>query len=337
MGKSTRGRSAPLALCMFTMLAAAVFPAVADASFGDRTLKRGAKGADVKTLQRYLTKLGYRTSVDGGYGRTTQRNVKRYERARKLRRDGVVQRPQAKRIRTEVSAMRKAPAAPRTYAYGERTLRRGMKGPDVKTLQQVLTKLGFSTSAVGTFGPTTESNVKRWETRENVKVNGIVSIAQAQTMKQQADAQPTEPASNEQDHIFPISGPHNYGGSQSVFGAPRSGHRHQGHDVFAKSGTPLVAVFHGKVAWKRYQSGGAGNYVVIHGDDGRDYVYMHMLAPAIVSEGDRVAPGQQVGEVGCTGACSGPHLHFELWTPHWYDGGRPYDPLPLLKRWDPDF
>src|SRR3712207_9537618 len=51
VGKSTRGRSVPFALCTITLLVAALFPAAADAAFGDRTLKRGVKGADVKTLQ----------------------------------------------------------------------------------------------------------------------------------------------------------------------------------------------------------------------------------------------------------------------------------------------
>jgi murein DD-endopeptidase MepM/ murein hydrolase activator NlpD len=328
-----RGRLAPPALCTIALLVVAAFPAAADAGFGDRTLRRGSHGGDVRTLQRYLTRLGYQTSVTGSFGRSTQRKVKRYEGARNLKRDGVVGRKQASRIRVEVAAL----PPPPTYKFGERTLRRGLRGEDVKTLQRVLTKLDYSTPATGYFGSTTESHVKAYESSERMKVNGVVSPTQAAKMQQEADARPTEPATTEDGHVFPIRGPHNYGGSQSGFGAPRGDHSHQGHDVFAKSGTPLVAVFSGKVAWKRYQAGGAGYYVVIHGDDGRDYVYMHMLGPAMVSEGMRVTPGQQIGEVGCTGACSGSHLHFELWTPHWYDGGKPYDPLPLLKRWDPDY
>jgi hypothetical protein len=39
-----------------------------------------------------------------------------------------------------------------------------------------------------------------------------------------------------------------------------------------------------------------------------------------------MTPGQQIGEVGCSGSCSGDHLHLEMWTPNWYDGGKPFDP-----------
>jgi hypothetical protein len=137
------------------------------------------------------------------------------------------------------------------------------------------------------------------------------------------------------DNMFPIHGRHVYGGAQGRFGAGRAGHSHQGQDVMAKCGTPLVAARGGVVKFKQYHAA-AGNYVVIDaaGTD-VDYVYMHMAEPTPFRPGDRVYTGQRIGAVGATGDAVGCHLHFELWTgPGWYDGGKPFDPLPSLKAWD---
>jgi murein DD-endopeptidase MepM/ murein hydrolase activator NlpD len=59
---------------------------------------------------------------------------------------------------------------------------------------------------------------------------------------------------------------------------------------------------------------------------------MHLKYRASVAPGTRVRVGQRVGYVGSTGASTGPHLHFEMWTAHWYDGGHRFDPLPYLQR-----
>jgi murein DD-endopeptidase MepM/ murein hydrolase activator NlpD len=137
------------------------------------------------------------------------------------------------------------------------------------------------------------------------------------------------------DHKFPVRGAHDFGGAGAQFGAARSGHTHQGQDVAAACGTPLVAARGGTVVFKAWQDK-AGNYVVIHGDgDEMDYVYMHLPAPAVVERGARVRTGQRIGEVGDTGDAVGCHLHFELWSaPGWYEGGSPLDPLPSLRAWD---
>jgi murein DD-endopeptidase MepM/ murein hydrolase activator NlpD len=137
------------------------------------------------------------------------------------------------------------------------------------------------------------------------------------------------------DHIFPIRGRHDFGGSGSGFGAGRSGHSHQGHDVFAKCGTRMVAARGGRVQYQGYH-GAAGNYLVIDGaGTSNDYVYMHLAEPSPFQAGDRVYTGQRIGAVGETGNAQGCHLHFELWaTPGWYDGGDPFDPLPSLRAWD---
>jgi murein DD-endopeptidase MepM/ murein hydrolase activator NlpD len=136
-------------------------------------------------------------------------------------------------------------------------------------------------------------------------------------------------------HIFPVRARHDYGGDQARFGAGRSGHSHQGHDVFARCGARLVAARGGVVKAKQYHSA-AGHYVVIDGDNtGVDYVYMHMQTASALIVGDRVFTGQEIGRVGDTGHASGCHLHFELWdAPGWYSGGSPFDPLPMLQEWD---
>jgi murein DD-endopeptidase MepM/ murein hydrolase activator NlpD len=133
-------------------------------------------------------------------------------------------------------------------------------------------------------------------------------------------------------HVFPVRGPHYYGEGPARFGGGRG---HQGQDVFATCGTPLVAARGGRVEFRGFQSA-AGNYLVIDGArTGVDYGYMHLRAPAVVKQGERVRTGQLIGYVGDTGDASACHLHQELWSaPGWYNGGAPYDPLPSLRSWD---
>jgi murein DD-endopeptidase MepM/ murein hydrolase activator NlpD len=136
-------------------------------------------------------------------------------------------------------------------------------------------------------------------------------------------------------HVFPVDGPYSLGGDDAGFGAPRGDHTHQGHDISAARGTPVVAPYAGTVGWVRYQRGGAGHYVVLDADDHRDYVFMHLRRGSIpVAEGQRVLAGDQLGEVGNSGRSFGAHLHFEVWVGGWYaKRGEPVDPLPLLRAW----
>jgi murein DD-endopeptidase MepM/ murein hydrolase activator NlpD len=139
-----------------------------------------------------------------------------------------------------------------------------------------------------------------------------------------------------QSHRFPIVGQHSFGGEGSRFGAGRPGHIHQGQDVSAPEGTPMVAARGGVVRFTGNQPGGAGVYLVIRGaGESRDYVYMHLVEGSmVVRQGQTVRTGQLIGKVGQTGAASGAHLHFEIWQGAWQQGGSPIDPLPLLQRWD---
>lgn len=133
--------------------------------------------------------------------------------------------------------------------------------------------------------------------------------------------------------FFPVRGKYKFGTGTAAFGGGRD---HQGHDVFADCGTPLVAAEGGEVVKKAFHAR-AGNYVVIQvkGAD-RAEAYMHLTAPALVDEGDDVVAGTQIGAVGDTGRADGCHLHFELWIGHWQGVGGPghvIDPLPTLKEW----
>jgi murein DD-endopeptidase MepM/ murein hydrolase activator NlpD len=148
-------------------------------------------------------------------------------------------------------------------------------------------------------------------------------------------AAPAPPAAGSAG-VFPVKGPYDFGGAGSRFGAGRTGHIHQGQDIAAAEGTPLVAPKSSTVHWRAYQAGGAGYYLVLD-VDGEDYlhVFMHLRQGSLlVSKGDQVAAGQPIAQVGNTGGSSGPHLHFEIWEGAWYNGGHPIDPLPILKSWE---
>jgi murein DD-endopeptidase MepM/ murein hydrolase activator NlpD len=137
------------------------------------------------------------------------------------------------------------------------------------------------------------------------------------------------------EHVFPLAGSFDWGNRDSRFGAGRKGHRHQGQDLPAAIGTPVVAPHAGTIEAVDFQAKAAGNYVVLD-SSGEDfsYVFMHLRTGSIdVVVGQRVRAGQRLGAVGSTGRSTGPHLHFEIWSGGWYVGGHPIDPLPLLKSW----
>ena len=137
----------------------------------------------------------------------------------------------------------------------------------------------------------------------------------------------TPPGSS--DGVFPIVGNHTYGDG---LGAGRD---HQGVDLMAKCGKPVVAAEPGRVELVDYHPS-AGNYVVIDGlGKATDNVYMHLSGRPDVRKREAVEAGQQLGLVGKTGNASACHLHFEMWSsPGYYSGGSVIDPLPYLKRWD---
>jgi len=137
---------------------------------------------------------------------------------------------------------------------------------------------------------------------------------------------PAGPAS-----VFPVRGRVDWGEQDARFGAWRGGHLHEGQDVFARAGTPLVAIRDGRVV-ETGDDGGRGNYVAIWSRAARrTFVYLHMLHPSRVRVGEHVRLGESVGAVGCTGSCWGDHLHLEVRRGRGTTG-RALDPLPLLRQ-----
>lgn len=91
----------------------------------------------------------------------------------------------------------------------------------------------------------------------------------------------------------------------------RWGRWHQGHDYACKVGTPIKAMWGGKVRYAKMNHGGFGKLVIIRHPNGLETYYAHMNE-FNVSVDDFVEPGQVIGWVGTTGHSSGPHLHLEV-------------------------
>ena len=95
----------------------------------------------------------------------------------------------------------------------------------------------------------------------------------------------------------------------SRFGA-RWGSTHTGTDIGAPSGTAIKAVAGGKVIFSGWK-GTLGKFIVVDHGNGIQSYYAH-CSTLLVSKGDTVTAGQQIGKVGNTGRSTGPHLHFEI-------------------------
>jgi peptidoglycan hydrolase-like protein with peptidoglycan-binding domain len=106
-------RARPRACAAIVVVAGAfgATPAAASAAFGDRVLREGSHGQHVRALQRWLSVVGHPTHVDGAFGAGTRSSVRRYERAQRLRVDGVVSSLQAQGLRVRVIAARARAAA----------------------------------------------------------------------------------------------------------------------------------------------------------------------------------------------------------------------------------
>lgn len=118
----------------------------------------------------------------------------------------------------------------------------------------------------------------------------------------------------------PVTSPFGYR-THPIFGDTRF---HSGVDIGAPYGAPVIAADAGSVIFAGVTSGYGNSIVVDHGG-GLATTYNH-LASFLVSAGQAVGRGVQIGTVGCTGYCTGPHLHFEVRV-----NSSPVDPMPYLQ------
>jgi LysM repeat protein len=129
-----------------------------------------------------------------------------------------------------------------------------------------------------------------------------------------------KPSSERISLIWPL-----HGRKTSNFG-PRGKSVHQGIDLAAPKGTPVLASAGGKVAYSGNGMKGYGKVVVLKHASDLSTVYAHNSS-LLVRMGDSVRQGQTIAKVGSTGRATGPHLHFEIRR-----RGVPKDPRQFLSK-----
>lgn len=119
--------------------------------------------------------------------------------------------------------------------------------------------------------------------------------------------------------------PMDTGRISSWFGSRGRWDWHEGVDIAAPVGTPVRAADRGVVILAGWYGAYGRTVMVDHGGGRRVTLYGH-LSRVAVEVGQQVDKGQVVGYVGCTGRCTGPHLHFEIRI-----DGRAVDPLRFFR------
>jgi murein DD-endopeptidase MepM/ murein hydrolase activator NlpD len=141
-----------------------------------------------------------------------------------------------------------------------------------------------------------------------------------------AQAVPDVPLDLYLEHVEPLSLDWPADGTMTDGYGPRWGRMHLGVDVGILRSLDVRAAEGGTVTAAGWLTGyeGYGNVVTVDIGSGYSLLYAH-LSVARVVPGQWVSPGDAIGDAGCTGSCTGTHLHFEL-----RKNGVPIDPFPYL-------
>jgi murein DD-endopeptidase MepM/ murein hydrolase activator NlpD len=125
---------------------------------------------------------------------------------------------------------------------------------------------------------------------------------------------------------IPVNGSYRNTSGFGPRGDPINGSRrmHNGVDFAGSRGTPIVASGAGTVIFAGRQSG-YGLMVEVRHNHGFITRYAH-LTRIRVNEGERVSRGETLGDMGCTGRCTGTHLHYEV-----HRNGTPVNPMTFIR------
>ena len=197
-----------------------------------------------------------------------------------------------------------ADAKARRIVFGSRDLRQGMRGTDVRVLQDFLTKDGVKTSVDGQYGPKTTSRVRAWERKSKLPVDGKVSMQDAATLRGQvgqdasslqgtggaapvaaptasatlgADGKAIAPAGAPPEVVAVIAAanaivgkPYRYGGGHGNW--DDSGYDCSGSESFALHGGGLVTRPLDSTEFESWGEPGPGTWITSYASSGHSYV-----------------------------------------------------------------
>ena len=190
--------------CVVVSAPAAVAKRPTGPHLGDRALRAGANGTDVRELQRALRKAGFSVRVDGQFGPSTVSAVKRFQKAAQLTPSGTVGRKTVAALKAAASgasadvsnggttaSARARGRGSRAQSLGDRVpVTKGMHGHDIRVLQDLLGNAGYDVNVDGEFGGVTFKAVEAFEGQHGRPVDGAMDADDITTLRAAAAAGP---------------------------------------------------------------------------------------------------------------------------------------------------